>query len=517
MGLFTQDQMTKIMKTAEKSREALEPVKPSKKANSVNAELTEISNRVIEYFKDSPAILIRNKTELHEYVTKAIESGYIGIDTETTGLDRIRDTIVGWSMYYPGGVECYIPCKHLVPIFNEPYKNQLTYEESAEELQRLVDAGAKMILANADFDVAMIYKDFHVDILDNVYYDVILAWRCLKENETDNALKVLYSKYVLKGKGDPKKFSDFFTPQLFPFSKPEVAGLYAANDAKITYDLFVWQLPYVTKTHDKCKKARLEKIADLVWNIEIPMIKVCALMHRYGIFYDNHTSAVLHARYHAKYDAEVKKLAELVDDLIKSSDLLTMNKAPFTSGATFKESSPLQVKFLCNQLIKCNPPISETGKETLTLLNHPVTNQILKVRGASKLLDTYVDKLPKVIAKDNRVHARFNSIGASTGRMSSSEPNMQNIPSHATDIRHSFRATPVLEDVVNCVTDENSISVKLFHLDRVTTDNGDKPVKDLTVGDNIHLFEGSVSVVKQLTHISEKMDSNGNYVLTFAV
>ena len=58
---------------------------------------------------------------------------------------------------------------------------------------------------------------------------------------------------MLKGKGDPKKFSDFFTAQLFPYCKPEVAKLYAANDAKITYELFKWQLPYVTKDHPKCK------------------------------------------------------------------------------------------------------------------------------------------------------------------------------------------------------------------------------------------------------------------------
>ena len=141
----------------------------------------------------------------------------------------------------------------------------------------------------------------------------------------------------------------------------------------------------------------------------------------------------------------------------------------------------------------------------------------MKLRGVDKLLNTYVDKLPKSTAKDHRIHAQFRSIGADTGRMSSNSPNLQNIPSHATDIRHAFRATPVLEDVVNCVTDENYITVTLFHLDSVTTDRGDKHVKDLVAGDNIHLFEGSTSVMKQLVSRSDNMDSNGNYILTFAI
>lgn len=422
MSLFTQAQMSKIMATAEKSRQALEPPKVTKKTASMNAELNEISALVQEYFKDSKAELITSKQQLYEYIDKCIEAKYVGIDTETTGLDRIHDTIVGWSLYYPGGVEVYIPCKHIIPIFNQPYKNQLTYEECAEELQRLVDAGTRMILANADFDIAMFYKDFKVDIVDNVYYDVISAWRCLKENEKDNTLKGLYAKYPMHGKVDPKKFSDFFSPQLFPYCKPEIAALYAAHDAVITYELFVWQLPYVTKTHEKCKKAHLEKIADLVWNVEMPMIKVCAMMHRNGIFFDLSTSKKLVTRYHLKYDKECAKLQQLVDEALAQCDPITRNKCPFRSGKDFKEGSPPQVKYLCNQIIKFPTEIKETGKETLTLLNHPITNQILAVRKASKLLDTYIDKLPKVLGPDTRIHARFNSIGAGTGRMSSSEP-----------------------------------------------------------------------------------------------
>lgn len=440
MSLFTPAQLDKINKSAEKSKQALEkPV--ATKTRSINAELNRISDEVVQYFKDSPAILITSKSQLHDYISKCIEYGYAGIDTETTGLDRIKDTIVGVSLYVPGQPEVYIPSKHLVPIFNQLYKDQLTYEEIGEELQRLVDAKTKMIFANADFDISMIYKDLKVDFSDTCYYDVILAWRCLKEDELDNTLKSLYNKYVLRGKGDPKHFTDFFPVALFPFCKPEIAKLYAANDAKITFELFLWQLPYLTKDNPKCKKANLEKIADLYWNIEIPMIKVCAMLHRRGVYVQKSTAQSLAARYHDKLTAAETKLAEMVQAEIDKSDYSIMINSPFKSGKQFGYNSSKDVKYLCFEILKLEKA-SSVDKEQLALYNNPVTNQILECRAMQKLVGTYVDKLPKETTSDSRIHAQFKSVGADTGRMSSNSPNLQNIPSHATDIRHMFRATP---------------------------------------------------------------------------
>lgn len=444
MGLFRAAQMEEINKIAAKSIKLSAPTKSNTK-KSMTADLNAMSQAVIDYFPDSPAILIQSKEELHEYVTKAIESGYAGIDTETTGLDRIHDTIVGSSLYYPGGVECYIPNKHLVPIFDEPYKGQLSYEDVAEEFQRLADSDIKLIFANADFDLAMIYKDLKVDLNARCYYDVILAWRCLKENEPNNQLKVLYNKYVLKGKGDPKRFSDFFTPKMFPYCKPEIAKLYAANDAKITYELFKWQLPYVTKGHPKCEKAHLDKIADLLWNVEIPLIPICQDLHRRGMYVDKTTSQTLIQRYQDIRTTEMNKLAEMVDtELEASTNISAFAKKPFTSGSTFNPNSPPHVKYLLYTVMNLpqGKDGSSTDKNVLGEMNLPITSQILKVRSIDVLINTFVDKLPKSTTPDSRIHARFNQIGASTGRLSSSEPNMMNIPSHAKDIRHMFRATP---------------------------------------------------------------------------
>ena len=410
MSLFTPAQLDKINKSAEKSKQALEkPV--ATKTRSINAELNRISDEVVQYFKDSPAILITSKSQLHDYISKCIEYGYAGIDTETTGLDRLKDTIVGSSLYVPGQPEVYIPSKHLVPIFNQLYKDQLTYEEIGEELQRLVDAKTKMIFANADFDISMIYKDLKVDFSDTCYYDVILAWRCRKEDELDNTLKSLYNKCVLRGKGDPKHFTDFFPVALFPFCKPEIAKLYAANDAKITFELFLWQLPYLTKDNPKCKKANLEKIADLYWNIEIPMIKVCAMLHRRGVYVQKSTAQSLAARYHDKLTAAETKLAEMVQAEIDKSDYSIMINSPFKSGKQFGYNSSKDVKYLCFEILKLEKS-SSVDKEQLALYNNPVTNQILECRAMQKLVGTYVDKLPKETTSDSRIHAQFKSVGA---------------------------------------------------------------------------------------------------------
>lgn len=415
MGLFDQAQIDKINQIASKSKKLTEVSKSNMSSKNMNSDLAEMSKNVVEYFADSDAILIDSIEDLHDYVTKAIESGYAGIDTETTGLDRIKDTIVGASLYYPGGVECYIPIKHLIPIFDEPYKNQLSYEQVGSEFQRLADSNIKLIFANADFDLSMIYKDLKVDLCDVCYYDVILAWRCLKEDEKDNALKVLYNKYVMKGSGDPMKFRDFFTPQLFPYCKPEVAKLYAANDAKITFELFKWQLPYITKTHKKCIKNKLEGVADLIWNVEFPMIKVCQKMHRLGIYIDMSTATVLRQRYADNRRREYEKLSAMVDDVIKDSPNVPFGqKRPFTSGKDFNQNSPVHVKYLLYTLM--NVPKGEHGdstdKHALGEMNLPITKQILKVRSLDVLINTFVDKLPNAVTSDSRIHAQFKQVGA---------------------------------------------------------------------------------------------------------
>lgn len=444
MGLFSRAQIEQVNAIAEKSKASLEQTSAPKPTKGLNAQLKSMSDAVVEYFKDSPAILITSKEQLHDYITNMIKAGYGGIDTETTGLDRIHDTIVGASLYYPGGVECYIPSKHLVPIFDAPYNDQLTYDEIGEEFQRLADSDIRLIFANTDFDLSMIFKDLKVDLIKNCYYDVILAWRCLKENEKNNQLKVLYNKYVLKGAGDPKTFSDFFPVKLFPYCKPEVAKLYAANDAKITYELFKWQLPFLLKDNPKCKNNHLEAIADLVWGVEFPLMGVCQKMHRDGVYIEPSMAEMLNRKYIPISNAELAKLHGMVQEILDNPKYSTRVKRPFMRATDFNPESPPHVAWLCYDLMKLDSGRSgrATGKEILSTFNTPVTAQILKCRSLNVLISTFVKKLPNAVGADGKIHCTFKQIGADTGRLSSADPNMQNIPSKAGDIRRMFRAAP---------------------------------------------------------------------------
>ena len=486
MGLFKQSTVDQVNAIAAKSKELVPQTKPVSK--SITDQLTAISKQVTEYFSDSPAQLITTHEQLHDYITACIETGYASIDTETTGLDRIHDTIVGWSLYTPGQVEIYIPCKHRKPIFETPYSNQFTYEECGQELQRLVDAKVRCIFANADFDIAMIYKDLKVDLSLVCFYDVILAWRCLKENERDNSLKGLYAKYPMRGKVDPKKFSDFFPVELFPHCDPKVATLYAANDAVITFRLYEWQLPYITKGSEKCTKHHLEKIADLIWNIEFPMIRVCAMLHRRGVYLDETIIAPLHVRYQQKLDSVRAELAAAVQNLIDEKDAAVNRRRPFRTGTEFNSNSNVHVLYVLKNLLGLD--VTSTGKEVLNDVDHPVAKIILDERKMVKLLGTYIDKMPNVTASDSRIHCSFKSVGAATGRMASESPNMQNIPSKLHDIRHMFRATPELTESMD-ITDN---TIEISEIDRIEVKNkGLIYVKDIELGDIVTLHDRSAS------------------------
>lgn len=487
MALFSEKQLTEINKVAVKCKE---PKPVSKSSKNIQDNINSMMDSVLEYFKDSNSLLITTEDQLVEYVDKCIEYGYAGIDTETTGLDRIKDYIVGASLYVPGMPDCYIPMKHRIPLFEQPYKDQLSYEQVSTQFNRLKNC--KLIFANADFDLSMIWKDLHVDFNQACYYDVIIAWRCLKENEPKNDLKTLYNKYVNKGKGDPKKFSDFFTLALFPYCKPQVAALYAGNDAKITFELFKWQIKYLTKTSQYCTKKHLERISDLVWNIEFPLIEICQNMFRSGIYVDKDVTVSLDKRYNDKYKEEKSKLASLVQDELDKITISPFTKHPFTSGLDFNPESPTQVKYLLYDVMKIPKVDGQgTGKEILADLNLDVTNQILKVRSLGVLINTFVKKLPQATTSDSRIHAQFKQLGAETGRLSSRDPNLMNIPSRAVDIRHMFRATPSSKELINAEETDGKLRFKLHRCSHVDSDKGKVVVKDLSIGDILPIKDSS--------------------------
>jgi DNA polymerase I-like protein with 3'-5' exonuclease and polymerase domains len=272
----------------------------------------------------------------------------------------------------------------------------------------------------------MIYKDFKVDLLPVTFFDVILAWRCLKENEQDNSLKGLYSKYVMRGTIDRMKFSDFFTPELFPYCDPQIAKLYAAADAKYTYELFKWQMQYLNKDNPKCKKYKFEAISDLVFSIETPLIKVCQMMHRRGVYLEQSVADMLQKKYNNILKDEAKKLQATLQEIMDDPKYATSVRSPFASVEDFNPNSGPHVEWLVYDLLKLDTGTKKrtTSKEILGQFNVPILKNILKYRSLVTLIGTFVDKLPKLAAEtpDHKIHCEFKSIGADTGRFSSREP-----------------------------------------------------------------------------------------------
>ena len=408
-----------------------------------------IIERNFGQYRDKYA-LIQDEHTLSEYITKCISNGIISIDTETTGLDPMLDKLVGISVYTPGMQASYIPINHRSYITNILCENQLPIEIIRREFQRIADANIAIIMFNASFDMRVMQNQVGVNL--NCTWDGYLASRLLNENEGLGAknLKTVHQKYCGNGDGEAQKFSDLFSGISFDIVPIKLGYLYAAHDAFITYELYEFQRPFLTATDPVCINQGLVDVAWVFHNIEMPCVKVVASVENTGVMFDMPTANALHEVYHKKLEEERAKVYSVID-MYKSE--ISMYKAK-NVGSKLSEpinlDSPQQISALLYDIIEVKPVIDRktkklsrgTGEEIIAQIDHPLCKAILEYRGIGKLINTYIDKLPACVnPKDGRIHCSFNQYGADTGRFSSSDPNLQNIPSHNKDIRKMFRAS----------------------------------------------------------------------------
>ena len=424
----------------------------------------------------------RDEQELINYVDKIIENKRAGLDTETTGLDCLNDDVVGTCLYTPGEKAIYIPHKHKSYVTGQYLQNQISYEFMQTQLQRLKDAGVKIIYHNAKFDIRMVKHKMGVWL--DAYWDTMLAAKLLNNNEEAN-LKYQYSTHVAKEEKtyDFKKLFDSVEYAMVPI---ETATLYAATDPLITYELQQWQ----EKEFEK-----YPGIYKVFMDIEMPVLQVVVDMEDNGISLDMNRAQELSVKYHKLMDEAQKEVDKEIAKY-KSSIMMYMSKFPAAKiQYPVNVASPTQLAILLYDILRCEVVDKKkprgTGEEILEKLNLPLCKLILKHRGLSKLLSTYIDKLPQTVDKNTkRIHASFNQIGADTGRFSSSEPNLQNIPSHNQEIRTMFTAS------------DDERSVKMINdyfvvdsVDEVLTDCGWKFVKHLNIGDKLCVDDTTVSIV----------------------
>ena len=361
--------------------------------------------------------------ELAELLT---EKSYFVFDTETDSLDTFNLNIAGASFCVEAGKAYFIPINPFPDknsLFNKNEKSWLSIDEFKNIFSRLFsDNKIKKICQNGKFDIAVL-RHYGITV-NNFYFDTMLASYVLnpdqKHGMDDLAEKYLgykpisYSELV----GEKKNAVNIFETNL------EQLSSYAAEDADITYRLYL-------NLKEKLSKENLEKIA---YEIEFPLVPVLEDMEYEGIKIDRET-----------LNSFSKDLQKMIDEYTEKIYKL--------AGKEFNINSPKQL-----QEILYDDLGLKTGKKTKTGFStnasalenlkgeHEIIDLILDFRQVSKLKNTYADALPNLInPSTGRIHTSFNQTVASTGRLSSNNPNLQNIPIR-TDLGKEIRRAFVPRD-----------------------------------------------------------------------
>lgn len=441
-------------KTQEAQKKALEMLskKSSKKQvakvvpKSISGKVQLAKEMSQEVFSDKldRLALLDNENKIREYVDCAITNGIVAVDTETNGLDRIDGKIAGVCLYTPGQKGVYIPVRHESFMTGIELKTNVSPEFMNEQFERMNKSNIKYVLHNAKFDMHILWWMLGIKIIP--YWDTQIGSQLLNENEP-HKLKVLYKKYVDNADENSKvaSFNSLFKGIEFNKVPPDVAYMYASFDPIMTYELYQFQYDFIDINGKYCKEKGLERVAEVFRNIEMPLIQVVFEMECTGVKIDTDLAEKLKAQYTKHKDAAEVKFNLEIDKLNDKFDKL-MIKNPAAYNKLFKDgirkvsiSSPTQLAILFYDVLEFESPDKKsprgTGEAILKSFNHPLVDSILEYRSMSKLLSTYIEAIPQHIAKrDNRLHANFNQYGAKTGRFSSSDPNLQNIPSQKTKL-----------------------------------------------------------------------------------
>jgi len=398
--------------------------------------------------------LIMGEEELHSYLKSCQDNRYISIDTETEGLNPFQHRIAGICINGRGEKGAYIPINHVNYITGEPIKGQLPPEIIIREFEWLFNHDFKpsIDMFNASFDIRFMRAFGVVDTYCT--WDASIGARLMNENELKSqmGLKALHNKYCLGGKGDAFAFDELFKKVSFTNIPLDTALLYAGHDPVITTEFCDFQRPYLTYDPACSPKDRngMNGVAWVFQNIEMPIVNVVVDMEDTGVAFDFDYNKELAVKYHTLLDEQMQELHRLLKPY--EAELLAYKKAhpKVKLDNPINIASPSQLEILLFDILKLDAgvdkitkqPIRGTGKDILKSLDHPICKAILEFRKSEKLVNTYIDKLPNCVEqKDNRIHCSFNQYGADTGRFSSSDPNLQNIPSKNHDIRKSFIAS----------------------------------------------------------------------------
>lgn len=363
---------------------------------------------------------ILDEATFNRWLEKLKTADYFAFDTETTSVDYMQAELVGLSFAVEVGKAAYVPVAH--DYVGAP--EQLSREFVLSALKPILeDESVAKVGQHLKYDANVLS---HYDItLKGVAFDTMLESYCLNSVATRHNMDALADKYLGYKTVKFEEIAGKGAKQLtFNQIDIEKAGHYAAEDADITLRLHETIYPKLAAS-----KSQLSVYQD----IELPLMPVLSRMEQTGVLID---SDILAEQSHAIGN----RLAELE---IEAHNL---------AGKSFNLSSPKQLQEILFEELKI-PVIKKTPKgapstaeEVLQelALDYPLPKVILENRGLSKLKSTYTDKLPLLVqAKTGRVHTSYHQAVAATGRLSSTDPNLQNIPIRSEEgrkIRHAFIA-----------------------------------------------------------------------------
>ncbi|HOP06785.1 MAG TPA: DNA polymerase I [candidate division Zixibacteria bacterium] len=413
-----------------------------------------VNNEQIEY------VTIHSLEELDKLTTRLTDASEIAVDTETTSLNALEANLVGVSLSDGACRGWYIPIGHS----GDHARDCLPFDQALKLIKKLLEnKKVQKFGQNIKYDLEVLHR-YDVDI-DPVSFDSMIASYVLDPSSREHSLDFLAMKHFdhkmqpitdLIGSGK--------TQTTFDTVPVDKATYYAAEDADFTFRLRGTLAPEIDA----------KELQNLYYNIEIPTIKVLAAMEEAGIRVD------------ADFLGELSKEMEVKLDNV-------MAEIYRQAGREFNINSTKQLSEILFDELKL-PTKGKTAKKTgystdVRVLEdlaqiHEFPRLILDYRQLTKLKSTYIDAIPKLISPlDGRVHTSFNQAVAATGRLSSTDPNLQNIPVRTEEGRQIRKAfIPRDKDYRLLVADYSQIELRI--LAHYTEDPG--LIDAFVKGEDIH-------------------------------
>jgi DNA polymerase-1 len=362
------------------------------------------------------AKLLLDAKELFSILDSIQKDAVVAFDTETTGLDYEKDKMVGFSFCFGADKAYYVPFEHSYL----GVEKQIDKADIKRAIQKLFEY--KIVGHNIKFDLHFVTRFLAVDALDVCSDTMILAWLINPESalSLDKLSRTLLNHEMIAFKSTVKKGENFSSVAL------EDAAQYAAEDALITYKLYYLFL-------EKLRLQDAEHLIKEAKEVEVPFITTLLRMEKAGIKLDT--------AFMETFLAEVQESLERL-----TREIYTL------AGSEFNINSPKQLGVVLFE--ELGLPVGKktktgysTDEKVLRSLQdkHPIISKLLEYREVHKLYSTYIEPLLKLAFEDKeeRIHTSFVQTGTATGRLSSKNPNLQNIPTRTplgAKIRQAFVA-----------------------------------------------------------------------------